>query len=168
MNTTSFIKKLLNLQPRLLSFAFSLTSNNDDANDLLQDTSLKILSNEQKFVEESNFKGWAMTIMKNIFINNYRKGSRVVIVNDSTNDNGFIDSIKDRAGDETPDSVMSHKEILYVIRSLPDCISSTFSLYIKGFAYQEIAEQQSLPIGTVKSRIFIAKKRLQQCLKDFR
>ena len=168
MNTKSFIKNLLNIQPRLLNFAFRLTANHDDANDLLQDTSLKILCNETKFVEESNFKGWAMTIMKNIFINNYRKGTKVVVVNDATDNTGFIDATKDRATAETPDSVVSHKEILHLIKALPESVRHTFSLYIKGYAYQEIAEAQALPIGTVKSRIFIAKKRLQKLLYDFR
>lgn len=168
MDTKSFIKNLLNIQPRLLSFAYRLTTNHDDANDLLQDTSLKILSNEEKFVEENNFKGWAMTIMKNIFINNYRKDSKMIVVNDSTSNVGFADSTKDKIGAETPDSVLSHKEIIWMISKLPSSIRDTFGLYLKGYAYQEIAEMQLLPIGTVKSRIFIAKKRLQKNLMDFR
>ena len=69
---------------------------------------------------------------------------------------------------ETPESVMSKKEILHLVNRLPETIRSTFTLYLKGYAYQEIADKQDLPIGTVKSRIFIAKKRLQQDLKDFR
>ena len=168
MNTKSFIKNLLNIQPRLMNFAFRLTANQDDANDLLQDTSLKILCNETKFVEENNFKGWAMTIMKNIFINNYRKESKVVVVNDATDNSGLIDATKERAAAETPDSVVSHKEILHHIKMLPESVRLTFGMYVKGYAYQEIAEAQALPIGTVKSRIFIAKKRLQKDLLDFR
>ncbi|MGN0213051.1 MAG: RNA polymerase sigma factor [Muribaculaceae bacterium] len=168
MTTESFFNNLMGIRPRLLSFAYRLTANYDDANDLLQDTTLKILCNEKKFVEENNFKGWAMTIMKNIFINNYRKESKLIVINDSTDNTGFIDATKDKATSDTPDSVMSQKEIMQMVNHLPGNIRATFGLYLKGYAYQEIADIQDLPIGTVKSRIFIAKKRLQKNLADFR
>ena len=79
-----------------------------------------------------------------------------------------MDAVKSRTTSETPDSVMSKKEILRLVGQLPESIRSTFTLNLKGYAYQEIADKQDLPIGTVKSRIFIAKKRLQQDLKDYR
>ena len=73
MSSKNFQTKLLSLQGNLLNFAYLLTSNRDDAYDLLQDTTLKALDNEDKYVENVNFKGWVFTIMRNIFINNYRK-----------------------------------------------------------------------------------------------
>ena len=66
---------LLKLHNQLLKFAYSLTLNDDDAKDLLQDTILKTLENHEKFIENTNFKSWAFTIMKNLFINKYRKES---------------------------------------------------------------------------------------------
>ena len=72
MSASNFQTKLLSLQSNLLNFAYLLTSNRDDAYDLLQDTTLKALDNEDKYVENVNFKGWVFTIMRNIFINNYR------------------------------------------------------------------------------------------------
>lgn len=70
------------LQANLLNFAFMLTSNRDDAYDLLQDTTLKALDNEAKYVENTNFKGWVFTIMRNIFINNYRRQARSATIID--------------------------------------------------------------------------------------
>ncbi len=168
MTTNAFLTDLLGIRPRLLNFAYRLTSDHDDAHDLLQDTTLKMLSNQSKFVEQSNFKGWAMTIMKNLFINHYRKESKKLMTDSDADSEAIMDMVKSKETTETPESLMSKKEILHLVSQLPESIRSTFTLYLKGFAYQEIAERQDLPIGTVKSRIFIAKKRLQQELKDYR
>lgn len=73
MNTYSFRKDLLAVQEELLRFAYKLTADREEANDLLQETSLKALDNEDKFEPDTNFRGWMYTIMRNIFINNYRK-----------------------------------------------------------------------------------------------
>ena len=75
MASKSFINNLTALQANLLNFAYMLTSNRDDAYDLLQDTMVKALDNEEKYAEGTNFKGWVFTIMRNIFINNYRRVS---------------------------------------------------------------------------------------------
>ena len=79
MNSVSFKKNLLGVQEELLRFAYKLTADREEANDLLQETSLKALDNEDKYIPDTNFKGWMYTIMRNIFINNYRK-----IVRDQT------------------------------------------------------------------------------------
>ena len=79
-------ERLLTLQGNMLNFAYMLTANRDDAYDLLQDTTLKVLDNEEKYVENTNFKGWVFTIMRNIFINNYRKVTREATVVDRTED----------------------------------------------------------------------------------
>lgn len=76
MRTESFTRDLINVQNDLLRFAYKLTANHEDANDLLQETSLKALDNEEKYAAETNFKGWMYTIMRNLFINNYRKAVR--------------------------------------------------------------------------------------------
>lgn len=76
MTTKTFRAKLLEVQDNLLNFAYLLTSNRDDAYDLLQDTTLKVLDNEDKYVDNVNFKGWVFTIMRNTFINSYRKSVR--------------------------------------------------------------------------------------------
>jgi RNA polymerase sigma-70 factor (ECF subfamily) len=71
MNSNSFQQRLLGLQDNLLNFAYMLTSNREEAKDLLQDTTLKALDNEEKYIDNINFKGWVFTIMRNIFIKGY-------------------------------------------------------------------------------------------------
>ena len=85
-NSSSVQTKLMALQNNLLNFAYILTSNRDDAYDLLQDTTLKVLDNEEKYSENINFKGWVFTIMRNIFINNYRRVVRSATIIDQTED----------------------------------------------------------------------------------
>ena len=82
MKSLSFRKDLIGVQEELLRFAYKLTTDREEANDLLQETSLKALDNEDKYTPDTNFKGWMYTIMRNIFINNYRK-----VVRDQT----FVD-----------------------------------------------------------------------------
>ena len=78
--------RLVGLQKHLSSFAMSLTLNKEEAEDLMQETNLKVLDNQEKYVDNSNFKGWVFTIMRNIFINNYRRSSRVRTIVDTTDD----------------------------------------------------------------------------------
>lgn len=84
MGTNAFQENLMKLQDNLLNFAYKLTSNRDDAYDLLQDTTLKALDNEEKYADNTNFKGWVFTIMRNLFINNYRRNSRAATIVDTT------------------------------------------------------------------------------------
>ena len=88
MKTMNFAQNLVNLQNELLLFAYKLTADHEEANDLLQETSLKVLDNEEKYMPDTNFKGWVYTIMRNIFINNYRKSLRDQTYVDQT-DNQF-------------------------------------------------------------------------------
>ncbi|MDE5800019.1 MAG: RNA polymerase sigma factor, partial [Paramuribaculum sp.] len=85
-NVSSFQSELMNMQSAMLNFAYTLTRNSDDAQDLLQDTMLKVISSEEKYTADTNFKGWVLTIMRNIFINQYRKMSRLATVHDTTDD----------------------------------------------------------------------------------
>ena len=70
MNALQFQKNLLSMQENMMNFALMLTTNRDDAQDLMQDTTLKVLDNQEKYVDNINFKGWVLTVMRNIFINN--------------------------------------------------------------------------------------------------
>ena len=151
----------------MLNFAYMLTSNRDDAYDLLQDTTLKALDNEDKFTEGTNFKGWVFTIMRNIFINNYRRGARQATVVDTT-ENLYLLNIAQDSGMETPDGSYSVSEISDSINELPEEFRIPFSMHVAGYKYNEIAEHMQLPLGTVKSRIFFARKKLQQRFADYR
>ena len=123
MSSKNFQTKLLDLQDNLLNFAYLLTSNRDDAYDLLQDTTLKALDNEDKYVENVNFKGWVFTIMRNIFINNYRKVVRSATVIDQTEDLYHL-NLPQESGFDTPEGTVAAGEISAAINSLPPSIHS--------------------------------------------
>ncbi len=167
MASNNFQNRLLSLQSNLLNFAYMLTSNRDDAYDLLQDTTLKALDNEEKYAENTNFKGWVFTIMRNIFINNYRKSARAATVVDQTDDLYHLNLPQD-SGFDTPQGSMAVKEINAAINEFSDDYRIPFSMHVAGYKYSEIAEKMNLPLGTVKSRIFFARQRLQQTLADYR
>ena len=163
----SFKNRLIGLQGNLLNFAYQLTSNRDEAQDLLQDTTLKALDNEDKYVDNTNFKGWIFTIMRNIFINNYRQTVRQATVVDKTEDLYHL-NLSQESGLSTPEGSFAAREISEAINGFNEEYRVPFSMYITGYKYNEIAEKLSLPLGTVKSRIFFARKRLRSLLKDYR
>lgn len=167
MNTASFVQNLVNVQPELLSFAYKLTSDSEDAYDLLQETSLKALGNEEKYEDGTNFKGWIYTIMRNTFINSYRKVLRDRAYIDQSDNCCFSNQGYDIAVD-TSEGNYDLKEMHRIVRLLPDEYRIPFLMYVSGFKYREIAEKLHLPLGTVKSRIYFTRKRLQRDLKDFR
>lgn len=167
MRTATFAQNLLNVQTELLNFAYKLTSDREDANDLLQETSLKALDNEEKYTAETNFKGWIYTIMRNIFINNYRKALRDQTYVDTTDNQYFLNQGIDVEVDST-EVAYDLKEIRHIVNGLSKEYRVPFAMYVSGFKYREIAERLGLPLGTVKSRIYITRQKLQQDLKDFR
>lgn len=164
---TSIESRLLALQSNLLNFAYMLTSNRDDAYDLLQDTMVKVLDNEEKFAENVNFKGWVFTIMRNIFINNYRHNVRAATIIDQTEDLYHLNASQDSVIDSVEGSY-AVGEITAAINSFPDEYRVPFSMHVAGYKYNEIAEKMGLPLGTVKSRIFFARQKLQSILVDYR
>ncbi|MBE6300293.1 MAG: RNA polymerase sigma factor [Parabacteroides distasonis] len=166
MNALQFRKKLLSMQENMMNFALMLTANRDDAQDLLQDTTLKVLDNQEKFVDNINFKGWVLTVMRNIFINNYHKVVRAQSVLDQGVDLYNIDVIND-SGFDSPDGAFQLKEITKAVNSLNDDLKIPFTMFLSGYKYNEIAEKLGVPLGTVKSRIFFARQELQKILKDF-
>ena len=167
MTLHEFNHRMLGLQESLQYYAYSLTTNNFDANDLLQDTFYKALSNKEKFDPSTNMKAWTYTIMKNTFINNYRKMKRSNTIIDDSQDLYYINS-NQKNHSINPDSHYNHGEIMKAIRALDDNQRKPFERHIEGYKYKEIAEEMNLPIGTVKSRIFLTRKKLSQKLKDFR
>jgi len=166
MTTAVFTSRLMNLQSNMLNFAYVLTSNRDDAYDLLQDTMLKVLDNRDKYVENTNFKGWVFTIMRNIFINNYRRIVRSNTIVDRTEDLYHLNLPQD-SGFETPEGAFAVNEISAAIDEFPEKYRVPFSMHVAGYKYNEIAEKMGLPLGTIKSRIFFARQALQQRFADY-
>lgn len=167
MNALQFQKKLLSMQENMMNFALMLTANRDDAQDLLQDTTLKVLDNQEKFVDNINFKGWVLTVMRNIFINNYHKIVRSQTVVDTEIDLYNLNVTKE-SGFDSPEGAYQIQEITKAINALNKELKIPFSMFLSGYKYNEIAETLDLPLGTVKSRIFFARQELQKALKDFR
>lgn len=167
MGQETFKSRLLAVQRNLLNFAYTLTSNRDDAYDLLQDTTLMALDKQDTYVDNVNFKGWIFTIMRNLYINKYRRDMRSVIVVDQSEDLYQLNMSQD-SGFETPDGAINAKEISAAIADFAPGFREPFSMYISGYHYAEIAEKMSLPLGTVKSRIHQVRKTLQARLRDMR
>ncbi|MBO4978028.1 MAG: RNA polymerase sigma factor [Muribaculaceae bacterium] len=164
---TLFQTRLIALQRNLLNFAYSLTANRDDAYDLLQDTTLKVLDSESKYRNNTNFKGWVFTIMRNLFINNYRISVRNTVVTDSTDEQVLLNLSGESTGYE-PEGAITALEIRRALNSLPDDYRRPFALFLQGYKYKEIAARYGLPLGTVKSRIFMARQRMQHLLASLK
>jgi RNA polymerase sigma-70 factor, ECF subfamily len=165
MTAFEFHYKLISIQDKLMSFAYRLTSDLDDAKDLVQETSLKALSHRDKFDDETNLKAWTCTIMKNTFINGYRRNIRQNTYRDQTNESYFINQTITSGSDE-PESTFITKEIVKIIEALDDDYKIPFKMHYEGYKYKEIAETLTMNLGTVKSRIFCTRKQLMKILSD--
>ena len=167
MDVLQIQKDLIGMQDYMKNFARSLTKDEADAEDLTQDTTLRVLNNYDKFVDNVNFKGWVLKIMRNIFINNYHKLVRTQELIDYNVDAYNVPLMSD-GGENTPEGSMDIKEITEAISALQPTLKEPFSMYVSGYKYSEIAETLDIPLGTVKSRIFIARQELQKKLHDMR
>ncbi len=165
MTALEFNYKLLGLQKNLKYFAYTLTSNYEDAQDLVQETYLKALTNREKFTDNTNLKAWTFTIMKNTFINNYRQNVRNNTILDKTDDLYYLNLSKE-SSIGLPDSDYTLKEMHKAIEKISPEQRTPFVMYNQGYKYKEIAEKLDLSIGTVKSRIFFTRKKLMDALKD--
>lgn len=167
MSTLEFNKQMLSFKAPLKYFAISLTADTEDANDLLQDTMLKALQYKDKFAESTNLKAWLYTIMKNTFINNYRRKVKTRQIIDNSKEL-YLLNLPQSNTSISPLSRIAEKDIKHEIDSLDEELRIPFVRYFEGYKYKEIAEELNIPIGTVKSRIFLARKKLIVSLKDFR
>lgn len=164
MSTIEFNQNFDFLTESLNSFAYSLTKNSDDAKDLYQETAFRAMNNKEKFRPETNFKAWTFTIMKNIFINNYRKKVKSNTILDATDNTYFIDSGSEPVTNDAGRNILM-TELQNMIASLDENIRMPFVMHHEGYKYNEIAEHFNLPLGTVKSRIFFARKALKVLIK---
>ncbi|MDR1918353.1 MAG: RNA polymerase sigma factor [Tannerellaceae bacterium] len=161
MNALQFQKNLLSMQENMMNFALLLTSNQDDAEDLLQETALKVLDNKDKFVDNVNFKGWVLTVMRNIFINDYHRIIRAQIIIESKSDFESLNVI-DEASFGYTDYSFQLQEMKSAVNNLSSELKNPLCLLLRGYSYAEIAQKLELPLGTVKSRIYLARHELQR------
>jgi RNA polymerase sigma factor (sigma-70 family) len=166
MTQIQFNNTLLGLQDKLHYYALSLTTDRERANDLLQETFLKALTYREKFTQNTNFKAWIYTIMKNTFINDYRRNVKTKSTFDGSGNDFHLKFSKDSI-DPGPDSSYSTKEITKNINALEGEYRVPFTMFLDGYKYKEIAEELKLPLGTVKSRIFFTRKKLEKTLSDY-
>ena len=166
MTQIQFNNALLGLSDKLHYYALSLTSDSERANDLLQETFLKALTYRDKFRQNTNFKAWMYTIMKNTFINDYRRNVKTKTTFDGSSNDFHLMFSKDKVY-PAPDSFYSTKEIHKSINALGDEYKVPFTMFLEGYKYKEIAENLALPLGTVKSRIFFTRKKLEKSLHEY-
>ncbi len=166
MTQIEFDHKLVSLYSNLEYYANLLTSNREEAKDLIQDTYLKALANRDKFADDTNLKAWTYTIMKNTFINNYRRNQKANTIIDNTEDLFYL-NISRKTDFPSPESRYSEKEINKKIALLDEEQRMPFEMHNRGYKYKEIADELNISIGTVKSRIFFTRRKLMDTLKEY-
>lgn len=160
MNTLEFSQAFNKLETLLFSFAMKLTKNREDAKDLMQETAMRAYKHRDKFTLGTNFKSWCSTIMRNTFINQYRKAKLRRNVNEPIE--SFLFGLENKnVIPNRGEMDMRMKEYGDIFKSMNDIYSVPFLLFHRGYEYKEIAAHLNIPIGTVKSRIFLARKKLK-------
>ena len=166
MTALEFDYQIAGLRPILKTFTRRFTNDKEESHDLVQDTILKALTYRNKFRENTNLKGWLFTIMRNTFINNYRKNQRTKTSHDDTKELYFL-NVEDTHTFSSPGSNFEYKDIWNQVNSLRDELLVPFKMHTSGYKYHEIAEHLNIPIGTVKNRIFHARKEIQSKLAGY-
>ena len=161
MSTAEFNELLISNSAPLKPFAVSLTHDQEIAKDLLQETLYRALANKDKYSTGTNVKAWLFTIMRNIFINDYRrKAKHRTIFDNSANDllfNSGIVVVRNEG-----EHSLQLREIINAIHKLPQIFRTPFLLYFEGYRYNEISDSLNEPLGTIKSRIHFARKLLKE------
>jgi len=151
--------------PFLYKIAYKYTRQSEVADDLVQETVYKALKNESSFKKGTNLRAWLSIILRNNFINEYRKKSKYNTTDDIISYVGDNDKYKEtNAGD----TILQVEYINDAITNLPSNLKEPFLLYYEGYSYDEIAERFEIPLGTVKSRIHHARKKLKKSLSHLR
>lgn len=160
MSTIEFNNMLVNNAEFLKPFAITLTRDSEAAKDLFQETLFRALANKEKYNVGTNIKAWLYTIMRNIFINNYRRKSKQNTIFDNT-PNEFLLNQSQSVEANTAESNLRLKDIQEAVHNLPEIFRNPFLLYFDGFKYHEISKMMNEPLGTIKSRIHFARKLLK-------
>ena len=166
MSTLEFNDTLTSMESYLMAFAMNYTRNVEDAKDLTQETMLKAIRYRDYYTPKTNFKAWIFTIMRNIFINQYRRKVKSKTIFDNSTDLFLLNSSTEKRN--SPYNHIASGEIAEQLAKLSEEYKEPFEMHYLGFKYKEIAEKLDIPIGTVKSRIFIARKKLMDLLPDYR
>ena len=166
MASLEFNNLLISNADFLKPFANNLTKDSETAKDLFQETLYKALANQEKYNVGTNIKAWLFTIMRNIFINDYRRKIKQQTIFDNT-PNDFLLNYNQAAVFNQAETDLRIKEIYQAIYMLPEIFKTPFLLYFDGYKYHEIAEALNEPLGTIKSRIHFARKLLKEQIKRY-
>lgn len=164
MSTIEFNQLLISHSDRLKPYAINFTKDGEEAKDLMQETIYRALTYREKFNEGTNIQAWLFTIMRNTFINRYRRKNREKRIF-QPDPSGFQLN-KSPATGNLAESRLGSKEILEAVHTLPESCQMPFRLYFEGYQYQEIAEIMDIALGTIKSRIHLARKLLKEKIGD--
>ncbi|MDP2037415.1 MAG: sigma-70 family RNA polymerase sigma factor [Ignavibacteria bacterium] len=157
----------------VFNFALRMTGDQDDANDLVQETYLKAFRFFDKFEKGTNCKAWLFRILKNSYINDYRKAVKEPNKVDYEDVQNFYENVKSDEIDskhyeQDAFSNLLDDEITKVLSALPEDFRTAIILSdIEGFTYEEIADFVDIPVGTVRSRLHRARKMLYAQLYDY-
>jgi RNA polymerase sigma factor (sigma-70 family) len=165
MKTGDLTQEILGLEPILKAFTLRFTRNREESQDLIQDTLLKALQYRHSYTEHVNLRGWLFTIMRNTFINNYRRSKRFRVTRDDSADLSRL-NVGDNHTFSSPDGQPEYMDVWRQIGQIREELSTPFKMYTSGYKYNEIADHLSLPLGTVKNRIFQARKEIQKNLNS--
>lgn len=166
MSTAEFTLLLTDNADFLKPFAINLTKDHETAKDLFQETLFRALSNKDKYNVGTNIKAWLYTIMRNIFINDYRKRAKQSVIFDNSPNDFLIDQTRTKVLNDGMTN-LNLKEVKQLIYDLPELFRIPFNLYYEGYKYNEIAEELNEPLGTIKSRIHFARKILKQKIQRY-
>lgn len=157
MSAQDFQDLILNNAEALKPYAFGLTRDAENAKDLCQETMYKAFAYKDNYQPGTNIRAWLYTIMRNIFINDFRRNSRkTAIYKQIQYQHNYVDN--------SSESSIRFKEIQEVLYNMPTVFKTSCILYLQGYKYQEIAYVLNEPLGTIKSRIHLAKKLMQKRL----
>lgn len=162
MSTIEFNTLLVNNAEFLKPFAITLTRDTEAAKDLFQETLYRAISNREKYNVGTNIKAWLYTIMRNIFINNYRRKAKQNTIFDSTPNDAILNNSTAAVIGNNAESTLRLKDLQMAVHQLPEIFRNPFLLYFDGYKYHEIADMLSEPLGTIKSRIHFARKLLKE------
>jgi RNA polymerase sigma-70 factor (ECF subfamily) len=166
MSNAEFTLLLTENADFLKPFAINLTKDHETAKDLFQETLYRALSNKDKYNVGTNIKAWLYTIMRNIFINDYRKKAKQSVVLDNSPNDFLIDQTRTKVLNDGVTN-LNLREVKQLIYDLPELFRTPFNLYFEGYKYNEIAEELNEPLGTIKSRIHFARKILKQKIQRY-
>ncbi|MCX3263746.1 MAG: RNA polymerase sigma factor [Pedobacter agri] len=167
MDQYQFTQTISKYSQHLFEHAIKFTRDEDDAKDLVQETLIKGMRFCKNFADGTNLKGWLYVIMKNTFINDFRKTARKkeVITTDDEISNAQLTK---SAATNNANTTFAMEDISKAMASIKPEYSIPFQLYFEGYKYEEIAEQLDIPLGTVKTHIHQARHGLQKYLSMYR